>query len=752
MQKQRCSIVRRALGVAAAGVLVTVAACSGGPTRNDAPNSGEGLESSLPVAAAALSAGQPEVARRLYLSLAERFEDAPEPVLGLAYIAFADNDFGAAEKHFVEASSRARKAAATRAEALLGAGRAALAQERAQSARKHFERARKPGRGTPSAPWIENGLAVAATLEEDYAEAEAAFAEALRLAPGDPRISANFVRMLLGAGRTEEAARLHAEHSSSHWVDNDHRALRRLIEDARRESRRADAANGVGAFSGAMPNLTCAQLGDDSGSMMLPVSHAPPDQRLALRLSAFGTPSAKARGSDEETPPEGDFAPRARSLALRLGDWSGPRAPLQAVNCLAPATEPPTPEASHEEATLASDDAGSAADEPAEEGTHEGDASDLRSVATLILSLGQSTRLRLARRATSVVVASPDIADVQLSAPNMMHIIAKGVGRTSISALNGDWVEEQVVLVVMDVEPLRVILAEEPDLDDVQIRQLVRGVALDGEVASAEAADRALRLAAAALPDGVPIENGLRITTLQQVNLEVQIAEVNRSVTEDLGINWESFGETSKGTRVGFRVGRVLPDADGFPPSAVTGVDTASSIFFGNEGMDPFGLGLVGHFRAMIDALATAGLANVLARPNVTAVSGESASFFSGGEYPLPTGFEDGVIIFEYKKYGVLLDFVPTVVDADRIVLTVRPEVSEPSLNQSVQIVGVEVPVINVRRAETTVEVGNGESIVIAGLFRNASNTVESGVAGLKDMPLLGKIFGRTSIRSDELS
>ena len=746
MQTQRCSFVRRMLGVAAAGVLFTVAACSGGPARDDVPSSSDALESSLPVAAAALAAGQPEVAQRLYLSLAERFEDAPEPVLGLAYIAFAASDFGAAERHFVEASSRARRAATTRAEALLGAGRAALARERAQSAREHFERARKPGRGTPSAPWIENGLAVAATLEEDFPEAEAAFAEALRLAPGDPRISANLVRMLLGAGRTEEAARLHAEHSSSHWVDDDHRALRRLIEDARRESRRADAANGAAPFSGAVLDLTCAQSGDDSGSM-LPSSHALPDQRLALRLSAFGAP-VKARGS-EETPSERDFAPRASSLALRLGDWSGPRAPLQVASCLTPATEPPTPEAAHEGATLASDDAGGAAGEPAEGRTYEGEAADLRSVATLTLSLGQSTRWRLARRATSVVVASPDIADVQVSAPNMLHIIAKGVGRTSISVLNGDWVEEQIVLVVMDVEPLRVILAGEPDLGGVQARQLVRGVVLEGEVASAEAADRALRLAAATLPEGVPIENGLRITTPQQVNLEVQIAEVNRSVTEDLGINWESFGVKSS-ERFGFRVGRFLPPVtgeelglDAFPPT-VAGLDTASSIFFGSKGP-------LGQFRAMIDALATAGLANVLARPNVTAVSGEAASFFSGGEYPLPTGFDDGVIIFEYKKYGVLLDFVPTVVDADRIVLTVRPEVSEPSLNQSVQIVGVDIPVINVRRAETTVEVGNGESIVIAGLFRNASNTVETGVAGLKDMPLLGKLFGKTSVRSDEL-
>ena len=138
----------------------------------------------------------------------------------------------------------------------------------------------------------------------------------------------------------------------------------------------------------------------------------------------------------------------------------------------------------------------------------------------------------------------------------------------------------------------------------------------------------------------------------------------------------------------------------------------------------------------MVDALATAGLANVLARPNLTAVSGEPASFFSGGEFPLPTGFEDGVLTFEYKKYGVLLDFVPTVVEASRIVLTVRPEVSEPSANQSVSVAdGVAVPVINVRRAETTVEVGDGESIVIAGLFRDRTNTVESGVPGLKDVP-----------------
>ena len=238
--------------------------------------------------------------------------------------------------------------------------------------------------------------------------------------------------------------------------------------------------------------------------------------------------------------------------------------------------------------------------------------------------------------------------------------------------------------------------------------------------------------------EGVPIEDVLRIAAPQQVNLEVQIAEVHRSVTENLGVNWEAL-RVRGNEEFGFRIGRMtgaFPAASGnfgdgppvprgaiLPPTIVDG-QPSPSIYFGQ------GSGRT-RIAAMVDALATAGLANVLARPNVTAVSGESASFFSGGEFPLPTGFDDGVLVFEYKKYGVLLDFVPTVVDAGRIVLTVRPEVSEPSRNQSVNVVqGVSVPVINVRRAETT---------------------VEAGPPGLKDLPLLGLLFGTTSIRSDEL-
>ena len=351
--------------------------------------------------------------------------------------------------------------------------------------------------------------------------------------------------------------------------------------------------------------------------------------------------------------------------------------------------------------------------------------------------------------ATSVLVAAPEVADVQLLAPNVLYVIGKGIGRTSVAVLDADeWIEERIVSVVLDLAPLRAVLAGEPDLRGVRARRLSRGMALTGEVASAAAADRALRLAAGALPEGVPIENEMQVATPQQVTLEVQIVEVNRSVTESLGVDWESFG-THDSEAFGFRVGQALGPTDdtlgldAFPPR-VTEEGQWSSIFFGSKGP-------LGEFRLMVDALATAGLANVLARPTLTAVSGESASFLSGGEYPFATGVgETDRPLIDTKEVGVVLNFIPTVVDAERIVLTVRPEVSELSRTEAVPIGGVSYPVINVRRAETTVEVGDGESIVIAGLFRNRSSTNESGVPVLKDAPVLGALFGTTSTDSSE--
>ncbi len=363
------------------------------------------------------------------------------------------------------------------------------------------------------------------------------------------------------------------------------------------------------------------------------------------------------------------------------------------------------------------------------------------------IPLSQSRLFRLETPVASVFVANPEIADVQLVSSGVLFVVAKAVGRTSVAALDADseLVGEWTIATVLDIQPARAAIEGVPALRNVVVRQLNRGVELSGAVASIATADLALRLTTTALPEETPVENRISVTGKQQVNLEVQIAEVQRSVSETLGFNWEVVPDIGGERLLGFQVGRFLFDeATGRFLRRSLPEGTAAALT-GSTGVSP-GRTTV---RGLIDALATAGLATVLARPNVTAVSGETASFFSGGEYPLPSGFEDGAIIFEYKKYGVLLDFVPTIIDSGRIMLTVRPEVSQRSDTDSLRAAGIDIPVINVRRAETTVEVGDGESIVIAGLYRDQSEAVEAGLPVVKDIPLLGMLFGSQSVRSN---
>ncbi len=372
-------------------------------------------------------------------------------------------------------------------------------------------------------------------------------------------------------------------------------------------------------------------------------------------------------------------------------------------------------------------------------------AAEAEAPPLLSIPVSQSRLFRLDAPAASVVVANPDIADVQLVSSGALFVLGKAVGRTSVAALDADseLIAEWTIATIIDVEPVRAALAEVDDLKEVAVRQLNRGVELSGTVASVAEADLALRLTTTALPEEIPVENRIEVSGAQQINLEVQIAEVQRNVSETLGLNWEVVPDLAGDSLAGFRVGRLFfdPALGGFLSQDLQGGRAASVL----------GTGTVGRttVRGLIDALATAGLATVLARPNVTAISGETASFFSGGEYPLPAGFEDGAIIFEYKKYGVLLDFVPTIVDSGRIVLTVRPEVSERSETDSLTVTGIDIPVINVRRAETTVEIGDGESIVIAGLYRDQSEAVEAGVPVLKDIPVLNLLFGTRTVRSN---
>ena len=324
--------------IAVCVVLASLAGCANWPAKNDVPaDAGELLESSLPVAAAALAAGQFGVARRLYLSLSERFEDAPDPFLGLGYIALQSGDLAAAESDFLEAAERATEEPALRAEALLGAGRAALSRDRPRAAARHFREARAPAQGTPIAAWIANGAAVAATLRGDHEEAEAHYVEALRLSSDNPRIAANYIRMLVAAERPGDAGRTFERFPPARWPDDEHAALSRLIADAHRH---AAASGGSGAgHAGSVPALgagSAPTLGTGLAPAAPPGSGLGRDRALWLYLSdARPAPEDAASPSDAGAVEPGSPADRI-GLMLRLGR-TDPGTPFAAERDAAPA-------------------------------------------------------------------------------------------------------------------------------------------------------------------------------------------------------------------------------------------------------------------------------------------------------------------------------------------------------------------------------------------------------------------------------
>ena len=220
--------------LAAAGLVLLLSACSRLPAGSQrsalGPAQQQMLDNSLKVSAAAIETGQPVAAGRLYERLSTTFPSAPEPKLGLAYMALDAGDFAAADALFTEASALATLPA-LKAEAWLGAGRASLGREDFAGAKTHFLAAAELAEGTPVESWVMNGLAVVATLEGDYPLAEKRYNEALALV-SHPRITANLMRMLVESGRLDEARQLHSSHSASYWVESDRAELSQLLENS----------------------------------------------------------------------------------------------------------------------------------------------------------------------------------------------------------------------------------------------------------------------------------------------------------------------------------------------------------------------------------------------------------------------------------------------------------------------------------------------------------------------------------------
>lgn len=361
---------------------------------------------------------------------------------------------------------------------------------------------------------------------------------------------------------------------------------------------------------------------------------------------------------------------------------------------------------------------------------------------TIGLEVGSGRSVPLPQPAATLFVAAPDIADVQAPAQaRSFFVTAKKPGRTTIYALDGSG-RQIAVLEVSVTQPLSAIRQHLsrafPDLK-AEVESTPAGLVVSGSVTNPMEAAATVEAVRQFVGETQPVVNRLAVTGSTQVNLRVRVAEVSRTVTEELGFNWESFFSFGNFS-FGIATGRdALVGTDTFLRAASGAA--AIPLGYRNGNVD---------VNAIVDALARDGLVTILAEPNLTAVSGETASFLAGGEFPIPVSRRDDEITIEFKKFGVSLDFTPTVMSGGRISMRVRPEVSELTDEGAVNIRNLVIPALSVRRAETTVELGSGQSFAIAGLLQdNTRNTVDQ-VPGLGKIPVLGALFSSSRFQREE--
>ncbi|MFN2474270.1 MAG: type II and III secretion system protein family protein [Sphingomicrobium sp.] len=369
---------------------------------------------------------------------------------------------------------------------------------------------------------------------------------------------------------------------------------------------------------------------------------------------------------------------------------------------------------------------------------------------TLNLSKGTGNLVRLSAPMSDVFVANESIADVQVRSSTQLYIFGKGSGETTVYATDksGRVVYAANVRVGNNTgsvdEMLRLAMPEA----SVRATPMNNLVLLTGTVASPSDVAEAQRLVQAYVGEGTQVVSRLRSATPLQVTLKVRIAEVNRSVMKKIGVNLLASDPTS-GFKFGIAQGGgiSLPvvgtaTADALPPAVIRSPIGSTLSAAGKL----FGLDIL----SSLDLAQQDGLVTTLAEPNLTALSGETASFLAGGEFPVPVSQSLGSISIEYKQYGVGLAFTPIVLADGRISMRVRPEVSELSDAGSVKLNGFVVPALTTRRAETTVELGSGQSFMIGGLLQNHhSNSVEK-APFLGDLPILGNLFRSTNYQRNE--
>ena len=365
-------------------------------------------------------------------------------------------------------------------------------------------------------------------------------------------------------------------------------------------------------------------------------------------------------------------------------------------------------------------------------------ASPARGQISLNVSRGQT--LRLARPAASIFVADPTIADIQTPSNQVVFVFGKKPGRTSLFALDdaGDPIAEYGVSITQPIEDLRNLLRQEVGDYRLSVTYTPNGAVLSGNLPNAGLVETAKAVTAQFLGQGATVTNRIRVSGALQVNLQVRVAEVNRRTLKEFGIN------LAASTRVGAVGIGVVSGGSAVSPNAQPITNRSNTI--GVSYSDG-----VNNISATLDALAEDGLASILAEPNLTAVSGEKASFLAGGEFPIPIAQALGQTSVQFRRFGASLEFQPTVLSGNLINIRVRPEVSELTPANGITLPGnLSIPGLTTRSADTVVELASGQSFAIGGLIRKNFSTNIGVLPGLGDIPVLGALFRSSAFQKDE--
>ncbi|PTW50784.1 type II and III secretion system protein family protein [Rhodovulum kholense] len=347
-------------------------------------------------------------------------------------------------------------------------------------------------------------------------------------------------------------------------------------------------------------------------------------------------------------------------------------------------------------------------------------------------------------------ISNPQIADISTLSDRTIYVLGKSPGRTTLTLLgpDGTLITNVEVQVTPDMSELKERLREVLPGEPIEVRAANDGLVLSGTVSSKTVIDRALDLASRYAPER--ISNLLNVGGTQQVMLKVRFSEMNRSVSKSLGTSLGVAGLTNGGD-LGFAGGT----------NTITEGTNLGDLFDGDPSTTParsrssngvFSIGIGAgdlQFAVLLEALETKGFVRTLAEPNLTALSGQAASFLAGGEYPIPVVGGDGDVTVEFKPFGISLNFIPNVV-GNNINLEMNAQVSSIDPSVTFNNNGIIISGFSTRSTSTTVELHDGESFAVAGLLQDDFASLKGQVPWLGDVPILGTLFRSSEYQRDQ--